>query len=111
MYERILVVEDDIDVRNGLVEVLESEPFGVVPAVARLGRVLREERVGQVAVDAARAGMVARLLPTVVLGAHDVAVGARLGIGAEVREPFGVTERHAPQADGRSDDEGRIFKG
>src|SRR5690349_21460169 len=67
-----------------LVEILEGEALGVVPAVAGLGHVLGDELVRQVAIDAAGDGVVAGAVPGVVLVAHDVAVHAGGGVGAEV---------------------------
>ena len=67
----------------------------MVVAVLGLGEVLADESVRQMALDADGDGMVARLLPGVVLRLHDVAVHARLRIVADVRETLGVKESEA----------------
>jgi hypothetical protein len=78
---------------NGLVKILEREPFGVVVPVLGLCQVLVKERVGEMAIDTRRDGVVARFLPRIVLRLHDVAIRASLRVGAEVREPFRVLKR------------------
>src|SRR6185436_15788039 len=53
-----------------LLEVLQREALRVVPAVARLGEVLGEEAMREMAVDAGGDAVMAGLLPAVVLAAH-----------------------------------------
>src|SRR5262249_26988471 len=77
-------------------EVLQCEPLRVPEAVLRLCQVLASKIVWDVAVVADGDGMVARLLPAVVMLAHDVAVDARLRVVAEVREALGVAEQVRP---------------
>ena len=48
---------------NRLMEILQRESLGVVVAVLRLGHVLGEKGVGQMAIHAGGRGMVAGLLP------------------------------------------------
>src|SRR5262245_40784160 len=62
--------------------VLQSEPLGVPEPVLGLGIVFVREVVRRVAVVADGDGMVAGLLPAVVVVAHDVAVDARPGVVA-----------------------------
>jgi len=71
----------------------------VVIAVEPLGDELGQESVRQMAVHALGHGVVAPLDPRIVLGAHDVAVGAGLGIGPEVGQALGVDEGEEPQAE------------
>jgi hypothetical protein len=78
---------------DGLMEILQGKSFGVVVAVFGLGDVFGHKSMRQVAIHAGCRPVVARLLPRIVLGIHNVAVGARLGIGAEIGEPFRIPER------------------
>ena len=64
-----------------------------------------DEVVGKMAIDAGGDGVVAGLLPRVVLALHDVAVGAGARIGAEIRGAFRVHERH-PRDSNRDTDGG-----
>ena len=86
---------------DGLFEVLEREHFPVAPAVFGLCEVFGNELMGQMAIDADGRGVVARLLPAVVLALHDVTVHAGLGVGTEVRETARVLERVAPHSSQR----------
>src|SRR5262245_36186107 len=88
-----------------LLEVLQREALRVMPAIARLGGVLGEHGVWEMAVDARRDAVMARLLPAVVLRAHDVAVRARLRIGAEVRQALGVVKGEADEPEHRAGDD------
>src|SRR5262249_8475060 len=76
-----------------IVKVHEREALRVVPAVAGLREVLRDEPVRQVAVHAAGNGVMRPVLPRRVLVVHHVAVVAGAGIRREVAEAFGVAER------------------
>src|SRR5688500_10797535 len=60
-------------------------------AVVGLDGVLADEIVWRVAVVASRHRMMARLLPAIVMLAHDVAVDAGPRIAAEIRKAFAVT--------------------
>src|SRR5690606_6398775 len=100
----LTVVLEDAQARclheHGLFEVLSGELLAMSPAVFGFGDVLGDEGFRQVAVDAHGGGVVTCLLPRVVLRLHDVTIDTRRGIGAEVREPFGVAEgvtAHASQ--------------
>src|SRR5262249_57221562 len=59
----------------------------------------------QMAFAAGRDVAVAALLPRVVELVHHVAVDARLRVGRQVREPFGVAEREGPDAERDADPE------
>src|SRR5690349_8203488 len=63
-----------------LYEYLRGEFLTVSPAVFGLGEVLGNERFRQMTVDADGHVVVARLLPSVVLRLHDVAIHAGLRI-------------------------------
>jgi hypothetical protein len=90
-----------------LMKILESESLRMVIAVFRLGDVLADEAVGEVAIDAGGDGVVARLLPGIVLRLHDVAVRAHLGFVAHVREALGVEERVAADARQEAEHDGQ----
>src|SRR5262245_44669315 len=68
-----------------LVEVAGGEAVGVPQAVVGLGVPLAEEVMWDVAIVAGGEGVMAGLLPGVVLVVHDVTVGARLRVAGEVR--------------------------
>ena len=91
---RVLLGDDD-----GLGEILQRECLGVVPAILCLGDVLLRKAWRQMAIRAGRHGVVTRLLPRVILGLHDVAVGARLRVGAQVGQALGIVEGRAPNAE------------
>src|SRR5262245_27667979 len=76
-----------------LVEVFQRERLGVPEAVLRLGHVFADKVVRQVTVHAGGVGMVAGLLPAVVLLVHDMAIGTRARVAAEIRPPAGEPER------------------
>ena len=88
---------------DGLLEASGCEELSVAPAVLCLGEVLRYEGIRQVAIDAHRRGVMARLLPAVVLGLHDVAVGAGGWISLEVRKPLRVPEGESAGASEATD--------
>lgn len=77
---------------DGLVKILERKPLRVMPSVVCLGDELRNESVRQMAVDAASGSVVTGLGPRIVLLVHDVAVGARLGLGRKIRKAFCIVE-------------------
>src|SRR5690349_10002105 len=77
---------------NGFVKVLEREALGVPEAVLRLAGVFAREIVRRVTVVAGGDGVMARLLPAVVMFTHDVAIGARGGIIAEIRTTLAIPE-------------------
>lgn len=90
------IVLQDLEPRglhfDGLFESTSREELAMSPAVFCFGQVLRNEALRQVAVHANGRGVVASLLPAVVLGLHDVAVHARLGVRLKIRKSLGVTE-------------------
>src|SRR5690348_7621564 len=69
----VLVVRRDLD---RLVEILQSEGLAVPPTLICLGKVLGNEVLWQMAIDALGGLVMRRLLPRVVLVVHDVAVDA-----------------------------------
>lgn len=83
----VLGIDDD-----GFVEDLECEPFGVVVAVFRLGHVLGDETLRQMAVDAARNTVMGGFLPRIKLRLHDVTVCASSWVRAEVGQALGILE-------------------
>src|SRR5262249_44832233 len=84
-----------------------GELFAVTPAVLGLGQVLGDEGVRQVAVDALGRRVVARLLPSVVLALHDVAVRARGRVGAEGGQPLRVAKGIRAEPDGSAEADAR----
>ena len=80
-------------------KILRRERLGVVVAVFGLGDIFADKIVREVAIDAGGGGMVAGLLPRIILRRHDVAVHAGFGVGAEIRESFGIFKRERPGAD------------
>ena len=78
---------------NRFVEVLQREALGVMVSIVCLGNILADEVVRKMTVDARGGTVVTRLLPRVVLRGHDVTVGTRPGIRAEIGEAFGVMKR------------------
>ncbi len=65
---------------NRLVKILESECFGMMITVARLGQPFAGKIVRHMAVAACRECVVARFLPALKLLPHDMAIGAGFGI-------------------------------
>ena len=88
-----------------LVEVLQREALGVMPAVVRFGDVLADKVVRKMTIDTNGYCMVARFLPRVVLRLHDMAINADLGIIAHIGQAFRVQEgiRADPQKDADRD--------
>jgi hypothetical protein len=69
---------------NGFVKAAESEIVGMPKAVPRLCRVFPDHVGRRVTVVAGGDGLVARLLPAVVLVVHYVAVGTRSRVVAKI---------------------------
>src|SRR5210317_583435 len=88
-----------------LVEVLQREALGVMPAVVRFGDVLADKVVRKMTIDTNGYCMVARFLPRVVLRLHDMAVDTNLGIVAEIGQTFRIQKgiRANPQEDADRD--------
>lgn len=77
-----------------LVKILEGESFGMAIAVIGFGNQFGDDAVVRhMAIDANGRCVMAALLPRIKLIVHDVAVGARSRIGAEIRKPFRICER------------------
>jgi hypothetical protein len=85
---------------NGVGKVLQGELHRVIPAIVRLGDEFGDERMWGVAIVADGPAMVAGLLPGIELFLHDVAVGALLGVVAEVGEAFGELKGVGSQTQG-----------
>lgn len=77
---------------NRLVKILERKPLGMVVAVGRLGKVLPDQIMGQVTINANSNSMVRAFSPRIVLIVHNVAVDAGFRIGRKVRETFRIFE-------------------
>jgi len=74
------------------VEVTRRECEGMEEAVVGFGQPLSTEVVREMTVVAGRDAVVARLGPSVVVGLHDMAVGARCRVVFEVRGALAVPE-------------------
>jgi DNA-binding response OmpR family regulator len=109
MKARILIAEDDADIRQGLVDLLESEGYAVVPAAdgAQALKLAAQEKVDLFVLDVMMPGRngydVCRELrrkdqrtPVLFLTAKgeeiDKVVGLELGADDYVTKPFGVHE-------------------
>jgi len=109
MKARILIAEDDADIRQGLVDLLESEGYAVVPATdgAQALKLAAQEKVDLYLLDVMMPGRngydVCRELrrkdqrtPVLFLTAKgeeiDKVVGLELGADDYVTKPFGVHE-------------------
>lgn len=84
---------------DGFVEVLERKSIRVPEAVACFRQVFAHKIVRDVAVVAGCDGMMAGLLPTVVVFAHDMALHTGTGIVAEVGRALGIPERVGAQTE------------
>ena len=71
-----------------LVEILERKGLRMFESVLTFGEIFGDEAVGHVAIVASGYGVMAGLLPPVVLVTHDVAVDAGLRLAAQIGEPF-----------------------
>jgi len=76
-----------------LVECAGRKIIRMPEAVRRLRVVLANKVVGRMTVVARRDGVMARLLPGVVLLVHHMAVGTRVGVVAHVRIALGIDKR------------------
>src|SRR5262245_49429727 len=74
-------------------KILQREALRVPESVLGLRNVLADEIVRQMAVDAFRVSVMTRMLPAVVLLAHDVAIDARFRVAAEIGAALTVPER------------------
>ena len=109
MASQAVVLEDRRRARvelNRVVEILEREAPRVPIAVLHLRRVFADQVVRHVAIVADGDSMVAGVLPTVVLLAHEVAVYTRGRIVGEVRPAFGGVKREAASAGEYADESG-----
>src|SRR5262249_20972047 len=70
---------------DGFVKFLVSEGLRMMKAVFGLCPILADEVMGRVTIIASRHGVVAGMVPTIVLIAHDMAVYARARIVAKIR--------------------------
>lgn len=83
---------------NRILVVARCESERMEEAVVGLREVLSNEVVRCVTVVTDRHGVMARLLPRVVIRLHDMAVGTRCGIIAEVSVAFAVAKGKESQA-------------
>jgi len=97
---------------NRFVKILEGESFGMAVAVVGFGNQFGDDAVVRhMAIDANGRRVMAALLPRIELIVHDVAVGARSRIGAEIRKPFRICEREdaKPGQDAEPQDEHTFY--
>lgn len=102
-----IVVQDsraDCPQANWFWKILKRETFGVPKAILRLDEILQHEFMRNMAIIAGRDGMMAGLLPAVVLVAHDVTIDTRLRIAAEIGKAFGILHRVGTSAEHNSEE-------
>lgn len=99
-----LVAVDTIGVQYGLAalpnsdrfgEIVQRKTFGMQESAFRFYEILGNERLGRMAIIARGDGVVARLLPAVVLVVHDMAILARCRIIRQIRRALTIPERVA----------------
>ena len=88
---------------NRLVKILKSKALAMPQPVLDLRQILADQIVRHVAVVAHRESVMARLLPTVVLLAHDVTVDAGGRIVGQIRPAAGLDEGEAADANEHAD--------
>jgi predicted Zn-dependent protease with MMP-like domain len=88
---------------NGLVKILKRESLGVSEAVFSLDQIFCHRMTGQMAVVAGGVGVVAGLLPAVIMVTHDMAVHAGLRFIAKVGEPLTFMKGIRPCSDKNSE--------
>ncbi len=89
-------------------EILQGKCAGVVIPIGCFGKVLAEDVVWHMAIVTGRYGLVARLLPAIVLLAHDMTIDTGFGVIREIGEPLSVIEcvaRH-PRKDAKRGTQG-----
>ena len=69
---------------------MQGEFNRMIPAVVRLRNQLRNQRMRRMTVVTDRSAVVARFLPRIEMLAHNVTVGALIGVVPEVGEAFGA---------------------
>ena len=93
-----------------LVEILEREPLAVPEAVVGLGGPLADKVVRKVTVVACCKGVMAGLCPSIIVGLHDVAVGAGSGVVGKIGRAVSVPKCESPEPaeypQGRDTDDG-----
>jgi hypothetical protein len=72
-------------------------------SVVRLGSIFRQQAMGSVAIVTHRSLTVAGFGPTIIFGAHDMAVETRTRIVGQIRRSPRIDKRIDAQANGRSD--------
>ena len=78
---------------DGFVKFVRGERKRMEESVIRFRKIFRNDSRRRMTVVARRDRAMAGLYPTVQVVLHDVAIGAGLGIVAEIRRAFGVGER------------------
>jgi len=84
---------------NRVVVVIECKGQGMKEPVVGLGRPFSDEVVGQMAIVADGNTLMRRFLPRIEMILHDMAIGARLRVIAEVAGALSVTEREYAKAE------------
>ena len=75
---------------NGFVEILQRKALGMPKAVLRLGQVFGDKVLWQMTIHACGHTMMAGLLPTVIMLAHDMAIDAGFRIATQVGQAFTI---------------------
>jgi hypothetical protein len=83
---------------NGLVKVIERESQGMKESVVGLSDVFSHEVMGKMAIIADGDMPMAGLPPGIQMTLHHMAVGAVVGIVAEIARPFRIPKGKRPHA-------------
>jgi hypothetical protein len=86
---------------NGLMKILKREGFGVSKPILALDQVFTDGMVRKMTVVTGGMGMMARLLPAIIVFAHNMAIHASLRVIAQIGEPlpFIKGKRPCPEKD------------
>ena len=85
--------------KDRLREILKSECFGMQKTILPFCQPLVDQVVGKMTIHASSHCVMARLLPGIVLGLHDVTIHARSRILTKIGETFPIVESESTQAE------------
>ena len=78
---------------NRLVEILQGKAFGMPEAIFHFGKVLGDQRMRGMTIITGCDGVMAGLLPPIILIAHNVAIDTSFGIIGKIRGTLSVIKR------------------
>ncbi len=90
-----------------LMKILKGKSLGMPITVVGLGYIFFDRVVWQMTVHAQGRSVVAGLLPRIKLGLHNMAIGTRLRIFAEIGKSFAISERGEPHSAKKTDENGQ----